>query len=247
MTETTSHKKNLALRPALMSGLAAGFLALAGPAAHAQIYNVSLDTTGLTQGAAYTLEYQIQQGGVTNPNSSVNVSNFVFGPGPAASGPGTMQPTVSQNAMGSLQSPPVSLSTVTGSPSTAVGSADFQQNFINGNSLSFQVNGTNLTSPAAGIPADTFIFDLFDSTGNQIQTNAPGGSHALFSLTQTPAGTFNPQGFSYTGQPGASAGTFTTQVTAAPELGTSISFGLMLGLFGAGLLRARLTKRSRQA
>lgn len=252
---TAMTKKSTFLQPALIAGLAAGFLALVGPAAHAQmsanapIVNFSLPTTGLIQGATYTIEYQLNRGvsGANATVSSVNVSQFVFGPvspgtpGTPTTGPGASAPTASTGSSGTLQNPPVTLS------DAATSAADFQQSFVNGQTMSFRVDGSQLMAPVpAGGAPDSFIFDLVDPNGNVVPTTA-GASNALFTLTQNPAGTYMAQGYSYTDQTGNGNGTFMSQVTPAPELGTSISFGLMLGLFGLGLLRSRFAKRGSQA
>lgn len=218
--------KNLTANIALLTlGL------LAGPAAHAQIYNVSVDTSGLTAGNQYAVDLQLNQG--ASPGSTVNVTSFIFGNGGS---PGA--------------APPAFLGTAAGSLGTAVNlddtaqNAEFTQNFNNGagappgqggagSTVSFQVDGSGLKS-STGTP-DQFVFDLFDTTtGANVATNNSPGGIELFTLTNT-GGVYSPTAYSYTN----GGSTFQTTVTAAPELGTPLTFGLLLGLLGISAARAR--------
>lgn len=212
-----------------LSALAGGLLALGAASAHAQTYNVSLDTTGLNSGDSYAVDLQLNQGGST-PNSTVNVGSFLFGGGSA--GPNASIQT-SGLASGNLSSA-VALGSSTASPFN-----EFTQDFNNGSNLGFTVNAAQLAA-AAGGTSDQFLFDLYDNTtGASVTTNDnSGGNFALFTLTRASDGTYTTQNFGYTSAGGATF-TTTSAPSATPELGTLTSLGLLMGLFGLGALRAR--------
>ena len=224
---------NISLRHSLrgwvrLSALAGGLFALGATSAHAQTYNVSLNTTGLNSGDSYAVDLQLNQGGST-PNSTVNVGSFLFGggsPGPNAS----IQ--TSGIASGSLSSA-VALGSSTASPFNG-----FTQDFNNGSNLGFTVNAAQLAA-AAGGTSDQFLFDLYDNTTQaSVMTNDnSGGNFALFTLTRGADGAYATQNFGYTS--GGRTYTTTSTPSATPELGTLTSLGLLMGLFGLGTLRAR--------
>ena len=208
--------------------LAGGLLALGAASAHAQSYNVSLNTTGLTPGDSYAIDLQLNQGGTT-PASTVNVTNFLFGGGSAGLVGSIM---TSGTASGSLSSG-VSLGS-----SASPAFNDFTQNFNNGSSLGFTVNTSQLMAATGGTP-DQFLFDLYDNTQNApVATNdSLGGNFALFTLTRGAGGTYSAQNFGYTS--GGTIYTTTSAPAPVPEASTALSFGLLMGLFGLGVLRAR--------
>ena len=221
-------------RLALLPALAGGLLALGAASAHAQNYDVSLDTTGLTAGHSYALDFQLNQGDVT-PDSTVNVGNFLFGGG--GSPDLTNVPQYSGIASGSLSS------AVALGSSQASAYNEFTQNFNNGSGLGFTVNAAQLATQA-GVRPDEFLFDLIDNsvlnpdgtTGALVATSDGSGQNALFTLTRAADGTYSAQNFGYT-----SGKTYktTSAPSATPELGTVTSLGLLMGLFGLGALRAR--------
>lgn len=226
---------NISLRHSLrgwvrLSALAGGLFALGATSAHAQTYNVSLNTTGLNSGDSYAVDLQLNQGGST-PNSTVNVGSFLFGggsPGPNAS----IQ--TSGIASGSLSS------AVALGSSTASSFNGFMQDFNNRSNLGFTVNAAQLAA-AAGGTSDQFLFDLYDNTtGASVTTNdtVTGGNFALFTLTRGADGAYTTHNFGYTSA-GGTTFTTTSAPSATPELGTLTSLGLLMGLFGLGALRAR--------
>ena len=223
-------------RLARLSALTGGLLALGVASVHAQTYNVSLDTAGLNLNDSYAVDLQLNQGGTTpnstTPNSTVNVGSFLFG-GSSAGPIGTAQ--YSGLASGSLSS------AVALGPSAASPFNEFMQNFNNGSSLGFTVNAAQLAAATGGAP-DQFFFDLYDNTtGAPVATddNVTGGNFALFTLTRDSAGVYAPNAFSYTGADGYARMTRFSTPSATPELGTVTSLGLLMGLFGLGVLRAR--------
>lgn len=202
------------------------------------MYDVSLDTSGLTVGDQYAVDFQLNQGDPANAVSTVNVANFVFGNGGAATG----TPTTSGPVTGSIASPPVTLTNTGGS------TAQYTQNFDNGpmnngtGSIGFTVDGSQLSAPAMpGTSApDQFLFDLFDTTTNT-QVAASGPGNALFTLTNDgpTSGTnmYTATSYSYTDTMGMPI--MTSALPATPELGAPITFGVLLGLFGLGVVRNR--------
>ncbi len=213
-------------RMARLSAIAGGLSALAAATAHAQTYDVSLDTTGLNPTDSYAIDLQLNQG-ATTPDSTVNVGSFMFGGGSAnlSNPPGYFGDVTGDLASG------VSLSSKTASTFN-----EFSQDFNQGSLLSFKVDATQLMAASGGAP-DQFFFDLFDNTQSaQVATNDDPNRGALFLLTRAADGTYSAQNFGYT-----SGKTYTTTSapSATPELGTVTSLGLLMGLFGVGALRAR--------
>jgi hypothetical protein len=214
------------------STLALGLLSFTAAAALAQTYNVALDTTGLNTGDSYALDLQLNQGAATTPTSTVNVSGFTFGggsPGPIS----TVE--YSGSASGDLSSS-VSLS-------TADPFNEFTENFNNGTSIGFNVDGTQLMTETGGTP-DQFIFDLIDnSTNMSVTTNDVSGEDSLFTLTCGTDGTYTAQDFGYMSS-GGSTFTTTSILVPTPEQGTATNVALLGCLTGLGVLRARRSGRA---
>jgi len=145
--------------------LALGILlgSLACPAAQIPI---TLDTTPLIGHPAepFSIAFSLVDGsGTGDANTTVTLSNFVFGGGgapfgPAANGPGTS---------GDLTS------SITLNDNNPV-SNDFSQEFTQGTQFAF-----NLSFVTSGTDSDTFLFGITDSSGNLIPTLDPLGENVL--------------------------------------------------------------------
>jgi len=225
-------------RIARLSALAGGLLALGAASAHAQTYNVSLDTTGLIAGDNYAIDFQLNQGGAT-PTSAVTVGNFLFGGGSAGLA-ATIQ--TSGLASGSLSSS-VALGSSAASPFN-----EFTQNFNTGSSVGFTVSAGQLMAQAGAAP-DGFFFDLIDNSvgpnGMLVTTNDGSGQNSLFTLTRGAGGAYTVQNFGYTSAQGTTI-TTASAPPAVPEASTTVSLGLLLALgLGGTVVAARRRKRAR--
>lgn len=230
---TSARKSSRSVLACALLGI--GFCAVVAPV-HAQTYDVSLDTSFLTQGDQYAVDLQLNQGNVADPttagSSVVNVTDFMFGSSAADTTSGSV--INSSGATGDL-SRGVTLD-------TSGGPAEFTQLFSNGgynnSKVSFHLDPSQLSIPKPGDGSDTFVFDLYDSSTNtQVATSSLGSE--LFTLTRDSLGVYTPIAYSYAGTGGGAHMTQFSTPSATPELGTVTSLGLLMGLFGLGALRAR--------
>ena len=147
------------------SRLAMGIL-LGSVVCWADVFQVSLNTTPLIGHPAepFSIFFSLQDGsGTGDGNTTVTLSNFVFGGGgapfePASNGPGT-----SGDLTGSV--------TLTDSDPV---SDDFSQEFTQGTQFNFQMNVAT-----TGSDTDTFLFGIIDSSENLIPTLDPLGENVL--------------------------------------------------------------------
>jgi hypothetical protein len=196
------------MKPTLISLL--GLLS-AGLCQADTIYDISLNTSAL-QGNAngpFALDFQLTSGDTTSGILNIaSLSQFSFGNSGSA---GAGQPfSNSGNASGSLAST-VSLSTSGGTFFN-----EFSQNFVPGNTLSFQLDLSN--HPQSGPTPDEFTFQLIDGTTSEVTTTDPSGSNSLIVVDLNGA-TVVPQIYTTTSD-GVSISPVVT--SAAPEPGTCL-------------------------
>jgi hypothetical protein len=143
---------------------------------------VQIDTSGLSPGFTYAIDFQFALGGPSTSNMAT-LYGIDFGIGGSAGSSGSIQTFGS--VTGNLQSQPITLSGTSG------GFAEFTQNFNPGNQLQFTLNMTN--NAQLGGNSDTFVFDLQyldPSSGNwfQIPTSNPNFNNALVEADTDPNG-----------------------------------------------------------
>jgi len=233
-----NHLTKTIVRMALTTGFVLLIAALRICAADAQSYDVSLDTSGLTSGDTYGIQFQLSQGGssatIPPPFSSVTVSNFLD-PGGSVPDPTSIAgPNTYGNYTGNL-STSVNLTTANNSAFNG-----FQESFTPGSSVSFNVDATGLLpqDPAA-LSGDQFTFSLYDTTANTTVESYDGtytdtGSGALFTVSRDTSGNYLTQTDGYLDGNGILHSASIPSPAPAPELSTSISFGLLLTLFVLG-------------
>ena len=196
--------------------------ALISPAyAQTYTYNVSQDTSALTSGDQYAVDLQLNQGDANS--SSINVSNFLYG------GVGPTAGNIIDNQTGTtITDPQTSSQSVLFDNSNP--NAEFTQEF-SGGPLGFTVNYSGLSATAAGAIPDEFIFNIIDTTqsGALITTTDPSGANALLTIMKNSDNSYSVNRYDIRA----------ADVAATPELGTVTSLGLVMGLFGLGILRAR--------
>ncbi len=139
-----------------------GIAALASlPASAAAIFSVNMNTSALVGAGTFQIDFQFIDGSGAPAdlnNNTVSISNFNFGTGSA-----TGSPVLFDGASGDLSS------TATLHDSQFFN--EFTQNFLAGNTLSFQVQLTTNLDPG-GVP-DEFSFAILDSSGFELPTNGP--------------------------------------------------------------------------
>lgn len=229
----------------LAATLLAGGVCAFAPPANAQVYNVSLDTSQLTldpanpgasAGDQYAVDLQLSRNSVGG--SVVNVSNFLIGGGSAGTVTYGGDNNPGYGSSGDF-SQGVTLDNSTGTPSGAEFTQEFSNGGNSGSMVSFTVDASRLAAEA-GTP-DQFAFEVLDNSqgGQNVPTSDPYGGFTLFTLTRDSAGVYTPTAYSYMGADGMSHLTHFDVPAATPELGTLTSLGLLMGLFGLGVLRAR--------
>ena len=195
----------------------------------AQTYNVMQDTSSLTSGDQYAIDLQLNQGGATN-SSSINISSFLYG--------GSSPNGAIDNHNGATITNPNTANQSVALDNNSTAFAEFTQEF-SGSPVKFTVDYFNLFAPDPTdqtASPDQFYFGLLDTTlstdpnnPQYVPTTDPSGNNALLTIQHNGDG-------SYTVSPYAIK---PPDVAATPELGTVTSLGLLMGLFGLGVLRAR--------
>jgi len=159
--------------------LAATFLAvvwlLALPAVGHAGYVVTVDTSGLSAGYTYAIDFQFALGGSSTLNDAV-VNGITFGAGGSAGDASTIQTT--GDVAGDLQDEPITLSGDQG------GYAEFLQSFTPGSQLQFGVNVGNMPQTDGGLDTFTFAILYYDSNGNlyNIATDNPNFNDAFVEI-----------------------------------------------------------------
>jgi hypothetical protein len=129
------------------------FLPLAALHSANVVYNMQMDTSGLTQGGMYFLDFQF----VGDAGNTVTVMNPSYGGG-----------------FGDTQT--LVMDTI----SQFFNEQDWQ--FFAGAFAGFTVNMTNIPPQAGGFPDEFSVF-LLDQNGDPLPTSDPGGSSATLDLT----------------------------------------------------------------
>ncbi len=145
-----------------------GFLAatafLTASLSHAQTtYQITLNTAPLIQQPAqpFSLDFQLTDGSGLDPadgNNTAVLSNFMFGAGGSASG----SPVLTGGVQGNLSGQ------ITLQDSSFLN--DFNQFFIPGAFLSFDLTLTNNLDPNLNASPDQFSFAVLDSGGSELPT-----------------------------------------------------------------------------
>jgi PEP-CTERM motif len=200
-----------------LSLLAATSTMLIASASQAATFHVTVDTSSLgsNTSAPFSLDFQLNDGGVLG-NNSATVSNFTY-----AGGSATGSATTLGGATGDISS------IVTFNNSSF--SQELYQAFTPGTTLDFDVT---LTTDSDGVTPDAFAFAILDSGLLNIPTTGLGDSLLFVNLNSA---TPNLQFFSGTGA-------YAT-VTAVPEPTSTVAlFGLgCVGLL-AGKRKKALSK-----
>lgn len=180
---------------AVLSGALAG-----APAEASFLYNFNLDTSTLTAGNTYKLDFQLNDGDLNN-NNHVFLNNFNFGTGGSLN-----SPLLQGGASGDLSSG------VMLTDSNFLN--EFTQDFTAGDTLGFDFLSSNAfdnSDPFAQF--DEFSFALLDGNGDQIPTTSPSGSLITANFNGDSAPLVQPYGSDTSG--GAPA--LNPIVTAAPQ------------------------------
>ncbi|HEY3329199.1 MAG TPA: hypothetical protein VGK19_04190 [Capsulimonadaceae bacterium] len=220
-------------------------LLLGASSSQAQLFNVSIDTSGLNPGSTYGIEFQLNQGDALNPVSTVNIGSFST-VGGTAPNPATIPTFSFGNYSGDLSNT-VTLSTGGGSAFNY-----FSEDYQPGSSLSFSLDLSGFSSqdPFAAAP-DQFIFSFYDETANAPVATYDGllnprPGNELFTVTRGPGGVYSTQTFGYQDSNGTVFNANSSgNPAAAPELSTVVSFGGLLVLMGVGLLMKKRAKSPR--
>ena len=195
----------------------------------AQTYNVTQDTSSLTSGYQYAVDLQLNQGGTAN-SSSINISSFMYG--------GSSPNGAIDNQTGATVTNPNTASQSVTLDNSSTAFAEFTQEF-SGSPVKFTVDYSNLFAPDLTDPTaspDQFYFGLLNTTLSTDPTNPqyvpttdPTGNNALLTIQNDGGGNYTVNRYDI--KP--------ADIAATPELGTVTSLGLLMGLFGLGVLRAR--------
>lgn len=201
----------------VLSGML-GVLLLAAPAWANIAFHVSVDTNGLvgSSSAPFTIDFQLNDGGVPN-NNSASIAAITFGGGAA-----TGAPTLSGGATGSLTT---GVSLADSSPFN-----EFDQTFTPGSTLGFDVNLT--TNVDAGPTPDQFSFAILDKNQAELGTTDPSSANTIVTVNLDSA---NPTIQHYASNP-PTFGAVT--ITPIPEPAT-VSLMVMSGLVLAFRRRPR--------
>lgn len=197
----------------------------------AQSYTARVDTSSLTQGATYTLDFQLSDGSLHGDgNTSLSLSGFTFDGGSA------LTPTLNGGATQAPNGTVTLIDNTNGSPS-----AEYIQPFQAGQFVTFNFNrimdGTDLGS----VP-DELAFYVLTGSGNMgseaLPTNDPAGANGALLTVDYPS--IKDPSFTYSNYSPQDV-TF-APVPAVPEASTTVSLGLLL-LLGAGLSAMSARKR----
>ncbi len=171
-----------ALRSAAAALLAAAGLILLPATGRADVFNVTLDTSGLSSSYTYALDFSLAAGG-PNMNNTATVSGLTLGGGSAGA---LLAGEPMGDVSGDLQHLPINLFEDAG------GFSDLAQQFTPGSQVQFRVDLTNNPQPNGGQDQFTFAILYLDPAGSghffNIPTDNPNFNNAFVEIDTNASG-----------------------------------------------------------